>query len=490
MFRSGTFGRKIALGYAVAVLCIVVVGAAAIYNLDQISAANELAQSYWQDMTDIEELHAAELLQATGFRGFLLTGDDRMGAEMQSGEAQFRKTFESLSPRILTPEGKQFLKQTEQAHAAFTAALDQVVEARRRGTVGDPLVKMFETDVWPKRLHGERILIAFLEHERQLVADARAAATRAESQSLWIVVAVAFTAMLVAVLLTVLLTRSLVGTIGPAVRHVQVSATQLQSTANQQASGSKQNATVMSEILTTMKELLTTSRQIAENSQRVAVAAADASTAAGNGDQVVGKAQSAVDGIKALFDQIVQHMLVLGKKSQQIGGILEIVNELAEQTNILAINATIEAAGAGEPGKRFGAVADEVRKLSDRVSGSTKEIRDLIDEMRAAVNSTVMSTESGAKLVETGTHDVGEVVTTLSHIAQLAGAVTEAAREIELNTKQQSGAVNQVSTALGEVTAAAKQLEASTDQTLQTSSLLSNLSHDVALLIGLGVATG
>ncbi len=81
-------------------------------------------------------------------------------------------------------------------------------------------------------------------------------------------------------------------------------------------------------------------------------------------------------------------------------------------------------------------------------------------------------------------------MTTLSHIAQLAGAVTEAAREIELNTKQQSSAVNQVSTAVGEVAAAAKELEASTDQTLQTSSLLSNLSHDVALLIGLGVATG
>ena len=65
----------------------------------------------------------------------------------------------------------------------------------------------------------------------------------------------------------------------------------------------------------------------------------------------------------------------------------------------------------------------------------------------------------------------------------------EAAREIELNTKQQSSAVNQVSTAIGEVAAGAKELEASTDQTLQTSSLLSKLSHDVALLIGLGVAT-
>ena len=90
-------------------------------------------------------------------------------------------------------------------------------------------------------------------------------------------------------------------------------------------------------------------------------------------------------------------MLELGKKSQQIGSILEIIDELAEQTNILAINATIEAAGAGDSGRRFSVVADEIRKLADRVASSTKEIRTLIDEIRSAVNTTVMATESGSK---------------------------------------------------------------------------------------------
>ena len=70
-------------------------------------------------------------------------------------------------------------------------------------------------------------------------------------------------------------------------------------------------------------------------------------------------------------------MLDLGRKSQQIGGVLEIINELSEQTNILSINASIEAAGAGENGKRFAVVADEIRKLAERVGGSTKEIRGL-----------------------------------------------------------------------------------------------------------------
>ena len=102
-------------------------------------------------------------------------------------------------------------------------------------------------------------------------------------------------------------------------------------------------------------------------------------------------------------------MLELGKKSQQIGAVLDIVSELAEQTNILAINATIEAAGAGEAGKRFAVVADEIRKLADRVAGSTKEIRTLIDDVRSAVNTTVMATETGSKAVDAGSQQFGDV---------------------------------------------------------------------------------
>src|SRR4029079_8209673 len=143
--------------------------------------------------------------------------------------------------------------------------------------------------------------------------------------------------------------------------------------------------------------------------QRVAQIADETVTAAITGDSTVGRTQESVSSIKRQVDVIVGHMIDLGKKSQQIGGILEIINELAEQTNILAINATIEAAGAGELGKRFGVVADEIRKLADRVGASAKEIRSLVDEVRTAVNTTVMATEQGSKAVDAGARQVGDV---------------------------------------------------------------------------------
>ena len=150
------------------------------------------------------------------------------------------------------------------------------------------------------------------------------------------------------------------------------------------------------------------------------------------------KTREAVGTIRRQVDAIVTHMLDLGKKSQQIGGILEIINELAEQTNILAINATIEAAGAGEMGKRFSVVADEIRKLADRVGGSTKEIRGLVDDIRAAVNTTVMATEGGSKAVDLGTRQFGEVATSFKQIAALVATTSDAAKEIELQHKATS----------------------------------------------------
>jgi methyl-accepting chemotaxis protein len=182
-------------------------------------------------------------------------------------------------------------------------------------------------------------------------------------------------------------------------------------------------------------------------------------------------------------DVVVDHVLDLGKKSQHIGGILEIINELAEQTNILAINATIEAAGAGEAGKRFAVVADEIRKLADRVGGSTREIRGLIEQVRAAVNAAIMATETGAKTVDAGTRQFADVAAVFREITDLLHNTTEAAREIELSTRQQSSAVEQTNLAMANVAQSAREAEVSASQVLQTVAQLTTLSRDLGRLI-------
>ena len=128
-------------------------------------------------------------------------------------------------------------------------------------------------------------------------------------------------------------------------------------------------------------------------------------------------------------------------------------------------------------------VADEIRKLADRVGGSTKEIRGLIDEIRAAVNTTVMTTEGGTKAVEAGARHFADVAAAFKQIVSLVSTTTEAAREIELSTKQQSTAVEQVNLAVANVAQATRETEASSSQTYQTASQLTVLSLDLMRLI-------
>lgn len=479
-----TFGRKIAAGFALAFLLLLAIGTIAYRGLSSLTETSHTVTRAHDVLERIASVLSLAKDAETGQRGYVITGEDSYLEPYNSGVTGLQKMIKEL--RELTadsPNQQKRIDEAEQLIAAKLAELKQTIEMRR--TVGfDQTVKEIRTGKGKKYMDDLRVVLGQMElEERELLKqranEVEAAASGAKST----IIFGTLICLLFVTAAAFLITRSLSGQIGQAVRHVQSSSTELQSAANQQASGARESSTAMSEITTTISELLATSRQIAESAQRVAHVAEETSSAARSGDQTVQKTHESVSGIKRQVDLIVTHMLDLGKKSQQIGGILEIINELAEQTNILAINATIEAAGAGDSGKRFSVVADEIRKLADRVGGSTKEIRTLIEEIRAAVNTTVMATEGGTKAVDLGARQFAEVTNALNQITSLLGTTTEAAREIELSTKQQSTAVEQVNVAISNVAKATKETEASSNQTLQTATQLSGLSRELSRLI-------
>jgi methyl-accepting chemotaxis protein len=484
MLRTWTFGRILAAGYALAAVVLLVVAAAGYWSIATLIANNQQVSHTHQVRRQLAELRSSLKDAETGQRGYLLTGAESYLEPYQTARPQIRSLYEEV--RRLTSdnaEQQQRLQTLAPLLDTKLAELQQTIDLRR-GQGLDAALKIVTTDAGKTTMDRVRAVIADVDRAETALLDRRSGAAEtsarlAQGVILWGGMGGIVLVGLIGWFTVTALTRR----IGGAVGLVQSSSAELQAAANQQATSAKEQASAMNEIATTIRELIATSRQIAESAQRVAQIAEDTDGSARAGDDTIDTANGSIAGIRHQVDLIVNHMLDLGKKSQQIGTVLDIVAELAEQTNILAINATIEAAGAGDAGKRFSIVADEIRKLSDRVAGSTKEIRGLIDDVRAAVNTTVMATESGSKAVDVGSRQFGEVASSFRQISGLVATTTETAKEIELSTKQQSTAVEQVNVATSNVAQATKETEASSAQILQTASELANLSRDLARLI-------
>jgi methyl-accepting chemotaxis protein len=484
MIDNLTFGKKIAIGFALSLLLLIAIGAAAYTSINKLTSTSQSVTHTHDVLEHIGQVLSLLKDTETGQRGYVITGDDAFLEPYNSGSRDVFNAIKEL--RKLTadnPTQQKRIDEEEQTIAAKLALFQQTIDLRRAGNVDEStkIVRRGEG----KRLMDEvrKISDEMSSEERGLLKQRAEEGDAAAGGAKSIIVFGTLLCLLLVTAAGLLITRSLSNQIGNSVGKIQSSSTELQAAANEQATAAKEQATAMSEISTTISELMATSRQIAESAQHVAHIAQQTAAAASSGDATVATAHNSIATIRRQVDLIVTRMLELGKKSQQIGGVLDIVSELAEQTNILAINATIEAAGANEAGKRFAVVADEIRKLADRVAGSTREIRELIEEVRGSVNTTVMTTESGSKSVDEGTKQFSQVAAAFGEIAELVRVTTEAAREIELSTKQQSTAVEQVSVAITSAAQATNETEASTGQTLQTAVELSGLSRALLRIV-------
>lgn len=484
MNRPWTFGQKMAAGYAVIVALAILVGLISVIALRTVVASKErVIAVYAENLTDASRLEAAASRRVVAVRGYML---DKAGTDLDETRVyleSFQAVLARLRSRTTDPEGTEVLNRLERAAAEHRAASERMLGLRNSDVPPATLVRVFDEEVRPRFAALLKQIEDFGAIQQRRRDASSQASTEAANLAIQQVGAAVVLVAASAIVAAVVLTRALGQRIGAAVGHVQSSSAELQAAASQQASGARQQASAMTEIATTISELVATSRQIAESAQRVAQVAQQTADAARSGDGTLEKGRESITGIDRQVGQVVQHILELGRKSQEIGAVADIVAELAEQTNILAINATIEASGAGEAGKRFAVVAEEIRKLADRVASSTKQIRGQIDDVRAAVNATVMVTEGSAKAVAEGTRQFGEVAQAFRQIATLVETTTDAVREIELSTKQQATAAEQVRIAMTDVAQTTREVESSSGQTLQTASELASLSSELRRLV-------
>jgi len=482
--RDRSFGQLIvgALG-AIALLALIanLVGILALRSV--VSAKDHVIDANAQTLIDIEAARVLRERRAKLVRSFVISPKEKFAEQAEKSNVELKQALDALQRRASSDEQRRAVQDVSKKNDAMRVAWDELMRQRKAGVPLETLAEFFAQHSSTTVAALDEAFVALANLERDELLRAREDATQRANSDIWMLAASTVVTGVLAAVLALLLSGALRRRIGQAVHGVQSSSTELEAAAHQQVSSTEELTSTTNEITVTIRELLATSRQIAESSQSVVRIAEETGRNAAAGDRTVQNSQAAILRIKGQVDQIVARMIDLGRKSQQIGSILELINELADQTNILSINATIEAAGAGEAGRRFAVVADEVRRLADRVGGSAREIRGLIDEIRSAANSTVMATEDGSKSVDAGASQFAEVLSTFASISERVRVTTDAAREIELSTKQQTAAVEQLNVAIGGVAQAARETQSSSAQTLATCSELANVSRELSRLI-------
>lgn len=265
-------------------------------------------------------------------------------------------------------------------------------------------------------------------------------------------------------------TRELISQVIEKSKIVAVSSQQLNSNAQQTAAVATETATTMGDIASAVEKVTTNIREVSAASE----------TSAGYADEgsriivdVIAQMNSIYDSVKVVKEAIGE----LNKKSQEINQIVELITSISDQTNLLALNAAIEAARAGEQGRGFAVVADEVRKLAEQSSNATKEINNLIGAIQAESLRAVESMEKGEKEVETGNNVIQKVGDNFTNIMGAVQGLTTQIKDIVSLMEQTSEGVQNVETTTEEMTAAAEEVSASAES-------LSKLSDELDDSIG------
>jgi twitching motility protein PilJ len=249
--------------------------------------------------------------------------------------------------------------------------------------------------------------------------------------------------------------RDLVKTINDTAVQVDSAARQTEATASHLAEAAENQNTQITTATASIAQMAQSVEQVSTNAERAAEVASSSVKIAHKGGEAVRRTIDGMASIRETIQETSKRMKRLGESSQEVGDIVELINDIAEQTNILALNAAIQASTAGEAGRGFGVVADEVQRLAERAAGATRQIETLVRTIQSDTHEAILSMEqsttgvvNGARLAEDAGHALDEIEAVSNNIARLIQMISGAARE----QAQVAGEVSSTMSVIQEIT--------------------------------------
>jgi methyl-accepting chemotaxis protein len=273
--------------------------------------------------------------------------------------------------------------------------------------------------------------------------------------------------------------RDIIGNVKQASDSVASAGTQLSASAGQMSTGASQQAERAHQVATASEEMSQTVEDISRNAASIASTATTAASTAKDGGRTVEEAVKEVKEIASTVEESASHITSLAELSQKIGDIIGIINEIADQTNLLALNAAIEAARAGEHGRGFAVVADEVRKLAERTTGATSEVSGIIREIQNKVTSAVSSIDQVSAKVDRGVDLSSRAGVELQTIVKSVEDLQQMVQQIATAIEEMSATSDQISKDIESISGISGDTSQSSNEVLKASNELSRLGSDL-----------
>jgi methyl-accepting chemotaxis protein len=533
MLHETTLRTKLALGFGALVLALAATSVVSYYSLDQISYTTEKVDAAVQKKELVMQMQLAVERQKTGIRDLLLLRGEKNSQDLDEGRRAFRNAADKFSPLLETEQGKKLFRDLVQTSTQYQSAVDRVAELAAAGKTKEAVALAYGADLRQLRESVAAGITAFLQREDNRKKEAQDAQQTIQTRSRWTVLLLAAAGLVIGSTIAILVPRSLsqslsgmmtliheiannnlsvddliiassdelgrasealntmknnlenlIHTISETAEHVASVSEKISNSATQQAERAETQEGQALQVASAMQQMSVAVNDVSQNSQRAAEASHQAAETARQGGTIVENSLAKMRGIADSVSATAKTIQDLGKSSEQIGHIIGVINDIADQTNLLALNAAIEAARAGEQGRGFAVVADEVRKLAERTTIATKEVAQMVRNIQEQTKTAVAAMQDGTKQVQHGVATTTQAGGSLKQIIQVSEQVGEMISHIATASTEQSSATEQVNQNVEQITRLLKESAVGAKQSATACQDLSGLALDLTKMVG------
>jgi methyl-accepting chemotaxis protein WspA len=462
--KNRTVKQYIVLGFSTVLLIMVTLSAFAFVLLYEIRGqVTSVTTDTWPGLYFSSQIESLSVETVGSVYKHVLSSDPfeerQLEAEITANQSKLDDASREYEKTIVNVQDRQLFTSMVNARNTCQAAYKPVLELSRNAKASEAQMLLHQ-QVDQACMESQRATQAEVQDNKRLGEESNQGILNAVSRAeLAVVLGLALGVILTGVsgFLLVQAINRLVGQVQESGLKVSTSSTEIAATSQEQLSTANEIAATTSEIGATAKQISVTSKELVLTMREVAEVAERTTTLANSGQAGLGRMKVTVQQIVEASGSITDRLAVLNEKAGNIGTVVTTITKVADQTNLLSLNAAIEAEKAGEYGRGFAVVATEIRRLADQTAVSTSDIEQTVKEIQSAVAAGVMGMDKFSEEVRRGVEVVQQVSEELSQIIQQVQTLTPSFETVSEGMQSQSLGAQQISDALSQLSEAATQ---------------------------------